>query len=85
MINSRVGSRGVKLEAECIEEVNNYIYLGQNISLQETNQEGEIKRRIQHGWAAFNKLSNILRSNLPISLKRKVFQPMRAVSHDLRL
>ena len=32
MINSRVGSRGVKLEGECIEEVNNYIYLGQNIS-----------------------------------------------------
>ena len=44
MINSRVGSRGVKLEGECIEEVNNYIYLGQNISLQETNQEGEIKK-----------------------------------------
>ena len=59
MINSRVGSRGVKLEWECIEEVNNYICLGQNISLQETNQEGEIKRRMQHGWAAFNKLSNI--------------------------
>ena len=72
MISSRVGSRGVKLERECIEEVNNYIYLGQNISLQETNQ-GEIKRRIQHRWAAFNKLSNILRSNLPINLKRKLF------------
>ena len=45
MIDSRVGSRGVKLEGGCIEEVNNYIYLGQNISLQETNR-GEIKRRI---------------------------------------
>ena len=73
MSNSKVTPKNIKLHDTEIELVNDYIYLGQRFSLKENNQMGEINRRIQLGWAAFGKHTNILRSRLPISMKRKLF------------
>ena len=63
----------VKVEEYEIEQVNSYIYLGQRESLREKDQEGEINRRIQAGWKSFNDNKDILKSNIPLSLKRKLY------------
>jgi hypothetical protein len=56
-----------------IEEVNNYIYLGQQIT-KDHDQTQEVKRRIGLGWCAFNKLNSIMcKRNVPMALKRKAF------------
>ena len=72
-INDNISATPVKLEDSEIELTTEYIYLGQKISLQEPNQASEIKRRAQLGWVAFGKLHTIMRSNLPMSMKKKVF------------
>ena len=56
-----------------LEQVSEYIYLDQRINLQERNQEQEIKRKITTGWKAFGRNSDIMKSSMPICLKRKVF------------
>ena len=71
MINNNISATPVKLEE--IELTTECIYLGQKISLQEPNQASEIKRRAQLGWVAFGKLHTIMRSNLPMSMKKKAF------------
>jgi hypothetical protein len=62
----------IMVDGKIIENVNSYIYLGQNIKIDEDQTE-EIKRRTQMGWMAFGKLGYVLRGNIPICLKRKVF------------
>lgn len=57
-----------------IQAVEEYNYLGHIIKLGKDNRESEIKRRVQLSWAAFGKMSHILRDNtIPINLKRKVY------------
>ena len=73
MGNNLITARNIKLEGEDIEYVENYIYLGQNVNLTDKDMSKEINRRIQLGWMAFGKLGHILRSELPMCLKRKVF------------
>ena len=73
MINDNISATPVKHEDSEIEFTTEYIYLGQKISLQEPNQASDIKRRAQLGWVAFGKLHTIMRSNLPMSMKKKVF------------
>ena len=55
---------------DCVEE---YIYLGQNVSLKRDGQATELKRRIGLGWAAYGKLKYIFKSDLPQYLKTRVF------------
>ena len=55
-----------------IEQVDSYIYLGQRVSLVDKAIDKEISRRIQAGWKAFNENKDILTSNAPICLKRKL-------------
>ena len=57
------------LEVPVVEEYN---YLGQILKLTRDN-EHEIKRRITLGWKAFGRQSKIMKSSLPICLKRKVY------------
>ena len=57
-----------------IEAVDEYIYLGQRFSLKDKNQDKEIQRRITAGWTAYAKHRDIFKSNIPISLKRKVYE-----------
>ena len=47
--------------------------MGQQFNLKGKGQEQEIKRRIKLGWRQYGKLSNIMRGDIPICLKRKVF------------
>ncbi|CAG9835439.1 unnamed protein product [Diabrotica balteata] len=57
-----------------IEQVKDYIYLGQTIKLNKENQTAEIKRRVRLAWAAFGKLSYILKNKrYPQHLKTKVY------------
>ena len=64
---------GAVVQDATLEQVSEYIYLGQIINLQERNQEQEIKRRITAGWKTFGRNSDIMKSSMPICLKRKVF------------
>ena len=73
MINTKATERNIKMGNEVIDLVDSYIYLEQRVSLKECNQAGEIIRRIPLGWAAFGKHRNILKSNLPVNLKTKIF------------
>ncbi|PIK48481.1 endonuclease-reverse transcriptase [Apostichopus japonicus] len=56
-----------------LEHVSEYIYLGQRFTLTERNQDNEIRRRIKAGWQAFGRYSHIMKGNLPLCLKRKVY------------
>ncbi len=38
-----------------------------------TAQDRDIRRRIGMGWTAFGKHGDIMNSNLPLSLKRKIY------------
>ena len=48
--NKHVTQRPVIVGGSVIEEVQSYIYLGQRVSLVETDMGNDIKRRIQAGW-----------------------------------
>ncbi|NNK28772.1 MAG: reverse transcriptase family protein, partial [Flavobacteriaceae bacterium] len=73
MSNNKVPPSKVEIKGTEIELVSSYVYLGHKISFTDINQAEEINRRIQLAWAAFGKYSDIFRSNLPVSLKRKVY------------
>jgi hypothetical protein len=66
-------SKPVKLNGTLLEQVDEYIYLGQRFSLIDKNQDNEIRRRIKAGWQAFGRHNQIMKGTLPICLKRKVF------------
>lgn len=63
----------IEVNGQKIQRVPHYIYLGQMLSLDKNAQKEEIKRRIRLGWAAFNKLEDVLKGKLPMSLKRRVY------------
>ena len=64
--------KNIYLENEKIELVERFVYSGQVIELN-NKVAPEITKRIQTAWAAFSKLSYILKDvNTPINLRRKV-------------
>jgi Reverse transcriptase (RNA-dependent DNA polymerase) len=62
----------VRLNTTEIEKVEEYVYLGQLVMMQ-NDKTDEIKRRIVAGWIAFNKNRDIMQSKVPMCLKRKVY------------
>ena len=48
----------IKIENKVIEHVNNYVYLGQQVSTNLSMKE-EIKRGIKQGWKTFGRASSI--------------------------
>ena len=72
MFNQFCIEQKIMLENTEIEKVDHYIYLGQQIRM-DHEQLDEVKRRTRAGWSAFGNLSDIMRSSIPICLKRKVF------------
>ena len=56
-----------------IENVENYIYLGQSYSIRDTNQDKKIQRKITAGWTAFAKHRDTFKCNIGTSLKRQVY------------
>jgi hypothetical protein len=74
-ILSPSNSNNLTINNKAIETVDEYVYLGHKIKLGKENQIAEIPRRIGLGWAAFGKLDHILKNkNVPLNLKRKVFE-----------
>merc|ERR1711942_600267 len=63
-------SNEIKIDGKTLEEVEEYIYLGQRITLKKDN-DGEIKRRIKIGWKTFGMNRDVLKSKMPRCLKRK--------------
>lgn len=72
-ITNLVLSEGIPLNGGFLRQASSYKYLGHEISIGRDNQTWEIKRRIGLTWGAFGKLRHIFKSNIPICLKRKVF------------
>ena len=72
MFNKYAQQLPVHVNGEIVEKVDNYVYLGQLVTMQ-NDKAAEIKRRIIARWIAFNKHRYIMKSQLPMCLKRKVF------------
>ena len=72
MFNDKAQGRVIRMDNETLEVVEEYNYLGEILKLTRDN-EHEIKRRITLGWKAFGRQSKIMKSSLPICLKRKVY------------
>nr|XP_013189558.1 unnamed protein product [Amyelois transitella] len=56
-----------------IEQVQKYVYLGQEIKIGKENQCNEIDRRIRLGWAAYSKLEYVFNMNLTSRQKAQIF------------
>ncbi len=57
---------------EALELVKEYTYLGHMVSAKPAHEK-EIRRRIGMGWSAFGEQNLLRNRNLPLSLKRKVY------------
>ncbi len=62
----------VRIENDTVEAVDGYVYLGQLVTTK-GDKIDEIKRRIAAAWGAFGKYRDIMKSNIPMCLKRKVY------------
>jgi len=72
MFNKFISKKQIHIQHTAIEEVEDYIYLGQLIKM-DHRQYDEVRRRVRSGWGAFGKLNEVMQSNMPLCLKRKVF------------
>ena len=61
MLKNHTEKATVEVNGKAIEKVEKYVYLGKTVS-RDGDLMPEIKRRITLGWAAFNKVHNIMRS-----------------------
>jgi len=61
MFGQAVNQKEIRVDNIIIEQVEEYIYLGQKFSLRDRNQEKEIQRKINAGWGAFAKYSDSFR------------------------
>ena len=59
MCNPAVNKTDININGRKIEEVDNYIYLGQMVT-KDHDQEEELRCRIGLGWTAFGKLDSIM-------------------------
>ncbi len=57
---------------EALELVDKYTYLGQMVSANPAHEK-EMRWRIRMGWSAFGKQNLVMNSNLPLSLKRMIY------------
>jgi endonuclease/exonuclease/phosphatase family metal-dependent hydrolase len=72
MFNRFTDRTQIHVNGTTIETVDSYIYLGQLVTMQNDKSE-EIKRRTVAAWMAFNKHRDIMKSKIPMCLKRKVY------------
>ena len=73
MYNSFAAQAPIKLEDIPLDVCSEYTYLGQLVTTGEKSRINEVNRRIKLGWSAFGRNSHILKSKMPMELKRKVF------------
>src|SRR5271156_6674650 len=62
----------IEIGGQAVQKVDSFVYLGQGINAK-GDFGGEISRRIQLSWAAFTKFRTIFTSELPLCLKKKLF------------
>ena len=72
MRNSLTPTRSITVKGAQIDEVEQYVYLGQLVNMTD-GTEAEISRRCAQAWQAFGRAKLIFKSNIPICLKRQVF------------
>src|SRR5438477_12359502 len=72
MYNEYANTMPVQVGPQEVEQVNEYIYLGQLVTMKNDKSE-EIKRRIAAGWGTFGQYRELMKSNIPIWLKTKVY------------
>ena len=73
MADLSVQHKPITIDGTQLEHVSEYIYLGQRFTLTERNQDNEIRRRIKTGWQTFGRYSHFMKGNLPLCLKKKVY------------
>ena len=83
MAGSAKDPKQIQVNGTKMEQVEEYIYLGQRFSLQDKNQDNEIIRRIKARWRAFGRYSAIMKGKLPLCLKKKVYNQciIQAISY----
>jgi len=67
-----VHAKNISVDGKDIEPVTSYKHLGHEMKIARDNQTCELVRRISLTWAAFGKLRDLLRSSIPMSLKKSV-------------
>ena len=72
MFNDKVTPQTIKIDGKSLEQVDEYIYLGELIKLKKDHDSG-IKRRITIARKIFGKNWDILKSKMPMCLKRKIY------------
>ena len=66
-----------------LDQVEDYIYLVQQFTIIEKNQDNEIRRRIKAGWQTIGRHSTNITGTVPNILKRKSLQPVHPSSNDI--
>ncbi|KHN80451.1 Putative uncharacterized transposon-derived protein F52C9.6 [Toxocara canis] len=62
----------IKLRERLIEEVDHFVYLGQEIKMRH-DMSGEISRRIRAGWECFADMKEVLTAKLDPDIRAKIF------------
>ncbi|HEG7136645.1 TPA: hypothetical protein SFG11_002777, partial [Staphylococcus aureus] len=73
MYNSFSEQVPITLQEMPVEVCSEYVYLGQLVATGENSRLKEVNRRVKLGWSAFGRNAHILKSKMPMALKRKVF------------
>ena len=63
----------INLNNVLVENVEGYVYLGQQYSLKEKNQDKEIQRSIMAGWVAYAKHRDSFKNSRTIYPERRVY------------
>jgi len=72
MFNDFCDEDPIHIDGHKVEKLDKFVYLGQEVNTK-GDFSGEVSRRIQLSWAAFNKFRSTFTSKLPLCLKRKLF------------
>uniref|UniRef100_A0A8C9S512 ribonuclease H n=1 Tax=Scleropages formosus TaxID=113540 RepID=A0A8C9S512_SCLFO len=72
-MRSDYATRGrIVVQGDEIEEVEEYVYLGQEVNMRR-DMEKEISRRIRAGWKAFNSIKDVLKGKLDKTTRANLF------------
>ena len=66
IFNDKITPTEIKNDGKTVEEVEEYINLGQRITLKK-DHDGEIKQRVKIGWKTFGINRDVLKSKMPVS------------------
>ena len=64
MATTDLSQNPISIQGIPLEQVKEYVYLGQVIKLGRDSLKSEIERRIQLGWAAYGKLKGVFKSKM---------------------